>query len=81
MIVVVARLPDNSMLRGALTGEPPPAAATDGCAVDAVGLKCRCVVRAEDECMDMGGTFYARATLDAGGFGGIDACFAVCNAE
>jgi hypothetical protein len=73
--VVLARLPDNSALRGALTGTSPSSeAATDACAVSAVGLKCRCIVRDEAECEDMDGTFYARVD------GGIDACLAICAA-
>ncbi len=74
--VVLARLPDGSALKGALTGETPKSeASTDACAVDAVGLKCRCIVRDEAECGDMEGTFYARAE------GGIEACQKACIAE
>jgi hypothetical protein len=78
--VVVARLPQNSALRGALTGDAPATtssatAVTDGCAVSAVGLKCRCVVRDEAACKEMDGTFYAKDD------GGIDACVQACSAE
>lgn len=73
LFVVLARLPDNSALKGALTnGTASSAAVSDGCAVDAVGVACRCVVRAEDECSDMQGKFYAKKD------GGIDACLKVC---
>lgn len=75
LVVVIARLPDNSALRAELTG-----AATDGCAVDAVEVECRCVVRDEKECKKMGGTFYSRTKVNAAGLGGIDACLAVCAA-
>jgi hypothetical protein len=76
LFVVLARLPDNSALRGALTndGNTSSAAVSDACAVDAVGVTCRCVVRAEDECSDMQGKFYAKKD------GGIDACLKVCAA-
>lgn len=76
-VVVVARLPQNSALRGALTGNTPAAETpvTDGCLVSAVGLQCRCVVRGEQDCKEMGGTFYAKDD------GGIDACETACRAS
>ncbi|HRH94093.1 MAG TPA: hypothetical protein PKV72_06210, partial [Candidatus Peribacteria bacterium] len=44
LFVVLARLPDNSALKGALMndGAASSAAVSDGCAVDAVGVTCRC---------------------------------------
>lgn len=78
LFVVLARLPDNNTLRGSLMHESSSssseAAVSDGCAVDAVGVACRCVVRGADECAAMEGTFYAKTD------GGIDACLAVCTA-